>query len=121
MAPKSSWKFNSRIKAVYSEIFKNTDEEIQSWGTDAVTIAQRLAPKDTGELAEKIHMEDAAQVTKFLVGRKMVSDATREDGHSYAAHVEFGTAHNPAQPHMIPAVRVARMNTLGRIKRKGLV
>lgn len=62
--------------------------------------AKRLCPVDTGRLRSSIHHE-LGQDSRGLVAR-IGTDV------EYAAHVEFGTRHNRAQPFLRPALRAAQ-------------
>lgn len=58
--------------------------------------AKRLAPKDTGNLANSIGVEKVtADGLTLLVG---------SFGVAYAVHQEFGTQHQPGTPFIRPAV-----------------
>lgn len=110
---KPELKFNLQLKRVLSDVRKNTDAEVHSWGTDAVAIAKRLAPKKTGAMAESIHLE-SGQALGMQVNRKVKESKP-------GAHQEFGTAHNRANPHLIPACIIAKDNAKERIHGRGLV
>ena len=107
---RSEAKFNFWLKEVMRKVRENTDAEVQSWGEDVVKIAERLAPKASGDMAKSIKIKGS-----FVEMRRVV----HED--KPGAHQEFGTARHPAQPHLIPAERIARDNMRERIEKKGLV
>lgn len=73
------------------------DEAAREWGKDVAASAERRAPVLTGKLSRKI--DD--KVTHGTA--EVISDAVNEHGHSYAAYVELGTGHGPAQPYLYPA------------------
>ncbi|MCW2898567.1 MAG: hypothetical protein JWO67_832 [Streptosporangiaceae bacterium] len=59
---------------------------------DVADEAQRLAPVRSGTLRDSIHVEDGPD------GVQVVASAP------YAAYVELGTRHMPAEPFMVPAL-----------------
>lgn len=105
-------KFNLRLKEVLAEVRKNFGYQVDGWGEDAVTIARQMAPRDTGEMEGTIECKGEEGKTS----RRAVLHADNP-----AAHQEFGTAHNRAQPFMLPAVIIAKQNTKERIRQEGLV
>jgi HK97 gp10 family phage protein len=58
-------------------------------------VARQLCPVDTGFLRRSIHVEPDSPALRISV----IASAP------YAAYVEYGTPHSPAQPFMTPAAR----------------
>lgn len=62
-------------------------------------LAKQLCPVDTGALRASI------RVTPTAPALRMAVIATQ----AYAAHVEYGTLHSPAQPFLTPAARAIKV------------
>ncbi len=60
--------------------------------TDIVVLTKQITPVDTGAL-QKSYGAEPVSSNHVLVGSDL----------EYAPHVEFGTTHSPAQPHLTPA------------------
>lgn len=60
---------------------------------------KRLVPVDTGRLRDSISINEVGK-NRFEVGPS--------DWVEYAAYVEFGTRHTPAQPYVMPALERER-------------
>lgn len=88
----------ARFSKLGSEADGVTHRAAKDWADAVTDSAQRRAPVDTGKLRKRIKPTvrgNNAQVT---------SDAVNPDtGRSYAAYVELGTGHGPAQPYLYPA------------------
>lgn len=84
---------------------KTMEPFLDGVGRRAVTLAQRLAPKDTGSLASTIrHRVDMARLVPRVV--VMAGNAQGVDHFvDYAGHVERGTSRMSPQPYLRPAVR----------------
>jgi HK97 gp10 family phage protein len=61
--------------------------------TDIASDASRIAPRDTGFLANNIRVESVDDRSA-----RVISEAP------YSGHVEFGTSDTPAQPFLRPAL-----------------
>jgi len=72
------------------------DRGVERAADHIVDLARQLAPVKTGALRDSIHIEAG----DTPLSRKVVAGGGAVD---YAAHVEYGTASNPAQPFLTPA------------------
>ena len=62
-------------------------------------LAKQLSPVDTGALRASIRVAPAAPALRMAV---LATQA-------YAAHVEYGTLHSPAQPFLTPAAKAVKV------------
>lgn len=84
-------------------IARNVQEK---YGRLVVREAKRLAPVDTGALKRSIQFEESGEAGRSgLRGVTISADTSEETGREYSGYVEFGTAHQPPQPFMRPALR----------------
>lgn len=94
---KGADELSEKMLKLMAKISDVTHAAAESWAKDVTDSAQRRAPKLTGELELRIHSEVNGG------NASVISDAPNERGHSYAAYVELGTGHGPAQPYLYPA------------------
>lgn len=120
MADAVQVKYALRLRQVLDEMVEGCDDLVAEWGVDAVQIAQRLAPKDTGDYAGTIHVEDA-DTLPLVRGKVLVSGFGGGERDRQAATLEFGNSKRAASPHMVPAVVMARRNAIKRAGVEGLV
>lgn len=84
----------SRLRRVLRGSPAAIDRGAKAYAEAVRDLAEQLAPVDTGALRESIHVEPGDRQGSYQVVA----------GVPYAVHVEFGTAHAPAQPFLTPAV-----------------
>jgi len=85
------------FSVIAAELQEKARDLVHRTAVDVVIRAQRIVPVDTGTLRDSIQ-----------VGSYDAEGATVEVGAPYAAAVEFGTVHAPAQPYLHPAMDEAR-------------
>lgn len=115
---------------------------LQKSGDEVVDVAQTAAPKRRGRYARSINARPVDSVANFQ-DRNYVSPATGKRVSRFASakrlkikntavsasvavgifakwvwhFIEFGTVHNPAQPHLFPAFRLLRKRIVNRTRR----
>jgi HK97 gp10 family phage protein len=91
--------FQAALAAAVKTLKVNAAGDLQRLGLRVQNEARRLCPVDTGRLRSSITMTEGqdAHGPYVEVGTNV----------SYAAYVEYGTAHSPAQPYMRPAMLLA--------------
>lgn len=84
----------ARLRRVIAGEKQAIERGVEKGAEQIAELARQLAPYETGELRESIHVEPASEGVV-----RVVADAP------YAAYVEFGTRKMAAQPFLTPAVR----------------
>ena len=115
---------------------------LQKSGDDVVDVAQTAAPKRSGRYARSVNAKPIDGVANFqdrnyvspMTGKRVsrLAPAKRLNIKNSAVRasvavgifakwvwhfVEFGTVHNPAQPHLFPAFRLLRKRIVNRTRR----
>jgi HK97 gp10 family phage protein len=86
--------------ALSERVRKNIADELNSGANSCVTLAQQLAPVDTGFMRDNIKQTETASPTELK--------AVIESEADYSAFVEYGTVNMEAQPFFTPAFESAR-------------
>lgn len=100
--------YRLKLHEVMERVKNNVEAEIAEAAEDAATLAKALAPKRTGAMAASIHVEKTD-------GRAILKE------NFPGAFNEFGTVHQPACPHMLPAALSAKKAVVTAAGEKGLV
>lgn len=99
----------------FARLSRNTRENIadvlNEGGESFVSLRKQLAPKDTGWMAERTHIEEPATPDHLRI--VMVCDSSNNPARggnngAYDAFVEYGTVEQDAQPSATPAFESAR-------------
>jgi HK97 gp10 family phage protein len=90
--------FHPRIDA--AGVQKRIDRVVDETADEVVKIAQDIAPRDTGAMADSIRKEEVAGGKMVVVGD--------DDKITYPPFVEFGTVYQEAQPFLRPAVNATK-------------
>jgi hypothetical protein len=86
----------NHLPAVIAQLPRSAENIVEKVTTDIAAGAGATAPIDTGALAESYTAE--VEGLQGTAGTNM----------EYGPHVEYGTIHAPAQPHLVPSLeRVA--------------
>jgi HK97 gp10 family phage protein len=89
----------AKIRRLPGQINRGADRAVQQTAQRIMRTAKRLAPVDTGELRESIHLEGDPAVDG---GMFVVASA------EHAIYQEFGTYKMASQPFMTPAAEEGR-------------
>lgn len=81
---------------------KRTQKVLRESAHEIASVAEQLAPKRTGALAESIHVEETDAI-RVVVGK------------SYGKYPEYGTVHQAPQPYLRPAVNAERKRVRARL------
>lgn len=92
-------RFHNGFKDLRTRIVQETDIRAKATADDVVETAKRIAPRDTGYLADTIHAEQKSSHPAVF---EVSSEA------DYAPMVEWGTRYQNAQPFLRPALEEAR-------------
>jgi HK97 gp10 family phage protein len=95
--------------ALSERMRRNIAEELNSSADSAVSLAQQLAPVDTGYMRDNIKQTD--QATTEHLRSEITSEA------DYSVFVEYGTVNMDAQPFFTPAFESARRQVNNNLKR----
>jgi HK97 gp10 family phage protein len=92
-------KLNDNLEKYSRQIKRNANRRLFQLAQEIASLAQQLAPVDTGHLRLSISVVETVRSGIFRVV------ATTADGThpEYAWFVEWGTRHSPAQPFLTPA------------------
>jgi phage gpG-like protein len=88
----------NHLGAVASAIPRASEDMVERITTDIAARAGATAPIDTGALAESYHAD--------VDGLTGIAGTNME----YGPHVEYGTIHTNAQPHIVPAANEVENN-----------
>jgi HK97 gp10 family phage protein len=88
------------FSALSRKVRHHISSELNSGARSCVSLAQQLAPVDTGFMREHIAQTEEATPDHLRV--------TIESGADYSLFVEYGTVNMDAQPFMTPAFESAR-------------
>ena len=113
-----------RLNAIPKAVREATAPGIVAAAEELAALMKRLAPKDTGDLAESIEVTPPGQPTPAYSqpgGSRVANEneAIVSVGNSkvrYGHLPEYGTAHAPAQPYFWPSVRLLRKKLQRKIK-----
>ena len=86
--------------ALSANVRKNISDELNSAAQSCVSLAQQLAPVDTGFMRDHITQTEQASPTEL----KSVVESQAD----YSLYVEFGTVNMDAQPFFTPAFESAK-------------
>jgi HK97 gp10 family phage protein len=88
------------MMALSRRVRGNIAEALNEGAESCVSLAQQLAPVDTGFMKENVAQTEAATPDHLRV--------TMESQADYSVFVEYGTVNMEAQPFMTPAFQSAR-------------
>ena len=96
---------------------RGIERSLEETGDEAVKIARRLVPVDTGKLRASIHRSPIHH-RGGIAEVDLIADATNDSGEEYGVYVELGTQHTRAQPFIEPAAEEAGMEVQNELKRE---
>lgn len=126
MAGKSS--LMAKLAALPEKAKANARAALEQNADELVALQKRLAPRDSGALAESFHWKNGSHDLKITVlgGGSLTTREVRKGSgvsYDYAMGQEFGNERAPAQPSFFPAYRANKSRMKGRLTRafkKGL-
>lgn len=86
--------------ALRQDLREGIADALNNGATSCVSLAQQLAPVDTGYMKENISQTEEASADNLR--------AAMESGADYSVFVEYGTVNMEAQPFFTPAFESAR-------------
>lgn len=109
-------KLKARLGAIPASVREAVAPELKASGDALVAEMKRLAPKDSGALAESITLTTAGKPTPpnalggaaNVVPENQIAVTAGNATVFYAPMVEFGTSRAHAQPFFLPAYRAMR-------------
>jgi HK97 gp10 family phage protein len=126
MARRGSIKrFQERMQAIPKAVRAATQPAVLKGAHEIADLQRRLAPKDTGDLAESIVVTGPGESTPpysqpggtYVVPENAALVTAGNTDVRYAHLVEYGTVKSAAHPFFWPAFRTLRKRTETRIKR----
>jgi HK97 gp10 family phage protein len=117
-------RFQNRMRAIPAAAREAVKPALLKSANEVADMQRRLAPEDTGELRESIHVTAPGQSTPpysqpggSRVAGELEAIVTAGDHTVRYAHlVEHGTTKAPAQPFFWPGFRLTRKRAATRIK-----
>lgn len=99
----------SRIPKIAAELRPRVEEAVKAGAEHVALAAKARVPVETGHLRESIHVESTPEGEYVVADARAYNNKTgEEEGMHYGRLVEFGSAHGPAQPFLIPALEESR-------------
>lgn len=118
-------RFQQRMQAIPVAVRQAIVPALIKSGEELGATVARLAPKDTGDLGESVHVTKPGESTppfsqpggERVAGEMEVLVTVGNEDVRYAHLVEYGTKKSRAQPFFWPAFRLSRKRLASRIKR----